>query len=75
MARRFPDARVVVFGHSHDPVLEEGEGGQLLVNPGSPTQRRRQPVHTVALLELAGGEVRSAEVRPVGPLARSGGAR
>jgi putative phosphoesterase len=71
MARAFPTARVVVFGHSHDPVLEETEHGQLLVNPGSPTQRRRQPVHTVALLELEGGEVRHAEIRPVGPLAGS----
>jgi putative phosphoesterase len=70
MARAFPSARVVVFGHSHDPVLEDTEHGQLLVNPGSPTQRRRQPVHTVALLELEDGEVRHAEVRPVGPLAR-----
>jgi putative phosphoesterase len=71
MARTFPSARVVVFGHSHDPVIEETEHGQLLVNPGSPTQRRRQPVHTVAVLELADGEVRRAELRPVGPLAGS----
>jgi putative phosphoesterase len=73
MARTFPMARVVVFGHSHEPVLEETEHGQLLVNPGSPTQRRRQPVHTVALLELEAGEVRRAEVRPVGPLAAGSG--
>lgn len=69
MARMFPVARVVVFGHSHEPVLEETEHGQLLVNPGSPTQRRRQPVHTVAWLELDGGEVKRAEIVPVGPLA------
>lgn len=69
MARRFPGADVVVFGHSHQPVVAREEGGPLLVNPGSPTQRRRQPVHTVAWLELAGGEVRRAEVRSVGPLA------
>lgn len=69
MARRFPDARVVVFGHSHDPVAEETEHGQLLVNPGSPTQRRRQPVHTVAWLELDGASV-AARIVPVGPLSR-----
>jgi putative phosphoesterase len=40
MRRRFPDADVVVFGHSHAPVNEIGEDGQLLFNPGSPTQRR-----------------------------------
>jgi putative phosphoesterase len=69
MARRFPDARVVVFGHSHDPLLEETDHGQLLCNPGSATQRRRQPVHTVAWLELAGGEV-GGRIVPVGPLSR-----
>lgn len=69
MRRRFPDAAVVVFGHSHDPLVQDGADGQLLVNPGSPTQRRRQPVHTVAWLELADGAVVRAEVREVGPLA------
>lgn len=71
MARRFPDAAVVVFGHSHDPLVESGADGQLLVNPGSPVQRRRQPVHTVAWLELAAGRVEVAEIVPIGPLARS----
>jgi len=63
----FPSANVVVFGHSHDPLVEEHDG-LLLVNPGSPTQRRRQPVHTVAWLEAVDGEAR-ARVVPVGPLA------
>ena len=71
MARRFPDARVVVFGHSHDPLVQEGMAGQLLVNPGSPVQRRRQPVHTVAWLELADGQVDRAEIVPVGALSTS----
>jgi putative phosphoesterase len=69
MARRFPDADVVVFGHSHEPVVEPVAGGPLLLNPGSPTQRRRQPVHTVAWLEVADGEVREATIVEVGPLA------
>jgi hypothetical protein len=71
MARRFPDADVVVFGHSHDPLVEPGLDGQLLVNPGSPTQRRRQPVHTVAWLELSGGDIAEAKIVEVGPLAHA----
>ncbi len=55
MARWFPDADVVVFGHSHAPVWEEGVGGQWLLNPGSPTQRRRQPTHSMAVLTLRDG--------------------
>jgi hypothetical protein len=55
--RRFPAADVVVFGHSHIPVNERGEGGQLLFNPGSPTQRRSQPHRTFGRLRLSGGRV------------------
>ena len=55
MRRWFPDADVVVFGHSHAPVDTEGTDGQRLLNPGSPTQRRRQPVHTMAVLTLDEG--------------------
>ncbi|MDQ3736483.1 MAG: metallophosphoesterase family protein, partial [Actinomycetota bacterium] len=58
LARRFPQARVIVFGHSHIPFLED-EGGLLLLNPGSPTDRRRQPEHTFALLRIERGEVRA----------------
>lgn len=58
LRRRFPDARVVVFGHSHIPFLED-ESGLMLLNPGSPTDRRRQPHHTFALLHAEGGEVRA----------------
>ena len=60
MRRRFPEARIVVFGHSHIPWLED-EDGLLLLNPGSPTDRRRQPEHTFALLRAERGEV-AAEV-------------
>jgi putative phosphoesterase len=66
MARRFPHADVVLFGHSHAPLIEQVDGGPLLVNPGSPTQRRRQPVHTVAWLELHDGAVTAARIHPVG---------
>jgi putative phosphoesterase len=56
--RRFPEARAIVFGHSHIPFLED-EGGLLLLNPGSPTDRRRQPRHTFALLRAEEGSVQA----------------
>ncbi|MBA3473272.1 MAG: metallophosphoesterase family protein [Rubrobacter sp.] len=56
--RRFPEARAIVFGHSHIPFLED-EDGLLLLNPGSPTDRRRQPRHTFALLRAEEGSVRA----------------
>jgi uncharacterized protein len=59
---RFPDADVVVFGHSHIPWNAEGVDGQLLFNPGSPTERRRQPHRTVGVLELDEGQVRAARI-------------
>jgi putative phosphoesterase len=62
LRRRFPEADVVVFGHSHEPQCEEGEGGQLLVNPGSPTERRLQPAHTLAVLDLHDGRVEHAAI-------------
>lgn len=63
--RRFPDRDVVVFGHSHIPWNEPGVGDQLLFNPGSPTERRRQPHRTMGVLELHGGRVLSAQVEVV----------
>ncbi|HET6810045.1 MAG TPA: metallophosphoesterase family protein [Acidimicrobiales bacterium] len=65
MRRLFPDADVVVFGHSHIPWDEEGIDGQILFNPGSATQRRRQPVCTIGELELADGRVRAHRILPV----------
>jgi putative phosphoesterase len=60
--RRFPDADLVVFGHSHVPVNEVGEQGQLLFNPGSPTQRRSQPHRTFGRLRLDGGQILSRQI-------------
>jgi predicted phosphodiesterase len=57
MRRWFPDADVVVFGHSHEPIDDEGVDGQRLFNPGSPTQRRRQPHRSMGVLELGGGRI------------------
>lgn len=52
MQRRFPDAGVVVFGHSHIPWDDAGVDGQLLFNPGSPTERRSQPHRTLGTLDI-----------------------
>lgn len=64
MRRRFPSARLVVFGHSHIPWDTELDG-QRLFNPGSPTDRRRQPVGTMGLLEICGGRLRAARIVPL----------
>ncbi len=63
--RRFPDADVVVFGHSHIPWDAEGVEGQLLFNPGSPTERRRQPHRTLGTLDLHDGRVVSRAIHVV----------
>jgi putative phosphoesterase len=47
--REFPNARVVVFGHSHIPYNRE-HSGQLIFNPGSATDRRRQPACSIGRL-------------------------
>ena len=53
---RFPDADAVVFGHSHIPLHEERDGFQIF-NPGSPTDRRRQPEHTMGVATASDGRV------------------
>jgi putative phosphoesterase len=57
MRRTFPDAQAVVFGHSHIPLLEEADGFAIF-NPGSPTDRRRAPRHTMGLATAHDGAVR-----------------
>jgi putative phosphoesterase len=57
LRRRFPNADAVVFGHSHIPLHESGGGFQIF-NPGSPTDRRRQPVHTMGVATVTGAAVR-----------------
>jgi uncharacterized protein len=49
MRARFPEADAVVFGHSHIPLHEERDGFQIF-NPGSPTERRRAPKHTMGMV-------------------------
>jgi uncharacterized protein len=50
MRRRFPEADAVVFGHSHIPLHERAEDGFQIFNPGSPTERRRSPSHTMGIV-------------------------
>ena len=59
MRRRFGErADVVVFGHSHMPLHEQADDGFQILNPGSPTERRRAPRHTMGLIHVAGGSAR-----------------
>jgi uncharacterized protein len=59
MRRRFGDrAGVVVFGHSHLPLHEQAPDGFQILNPGSPTERRRAPTHTMGLIHVADGSSR-----------------
>ncbi|HKU01303.1 MAG TPA: metallophosphoesterase [Arthrobacter sp.] len=59
----YPDADVLVFGHSHIPWDTVSPGGLRLLNPGSPTDRRRQPACTYMEAVVEGGHL--AEVRLV----------
>ncbi len=56
MRKRFPKADAVVFGHSHIPLHEEEDGFQIF-NPGSPTDRRRQPMHTMGIGRVGDGRI------------------
>ena len=64
MQRRFPGADLVVFGHSHIP-MDLTEAGVRIFNPGSPTDRRRQPHGTIGLLTVVEGQLTKAEIVPV----------
>ncbi|MFL5755085.1 MAG: metallophosphoesterase family protein [Chloroflexota bacterium] len=56
------DVSAVLFGHSHIPLLERLPGGRVVLNPGSPTDKRRQRRYSWALLEIADGAI-EAELR------------
>ena len=62
-----PGLAAIVFGHSHAPLVVrpggEGDTGPWLVNPGSPTDKRLQPLFTWALLTIEGGAVSDVEIR------------
>jgi len=61
MRARFPEADLVVFGHSHIPLDAVGETLRIF-NPGSPTDRRRQPHGTLGLLHVADGTLVEAKI-------------
>ncbi len=56
LRRRFPGVDLVVFGHSHIP-WDTSADGLRIVNPGSPTDRRRQPSGTLATLDIDAGRL------------------
>lgn len=57
LRRRFPDVDAVVFGHSHIPLHERALDGFQIFNPGSPTERRRAPRHTMGIATVVGGQL------------------
>jgi putative phosphoesterase len=59
---QFPDTDVLVFGHSHIPWDSSAPGGLRLLNPGSPTDRRRQPYATYMTAAVEGGRVGDVEL-------------
>jgi putative phosphoesterase len=65
-AIRFPDTDVLVFGHSHIPWDSTTDSGMRLLNPGSPTDRRRQPVGTFLTAVVDGRELHDVKLHPVG---------
>jgi hypothetical protein len=61
MRKAFPEADLVVFGHSHVPLDETGDGLRIF-NPGSPTDRRRQPHGTIGVLDIEAGRLLDARI-------------
>lgn len=61
----YPDTDVLVFGHSHIPWDSSSDRGLRLLNPGSPTDRRRQPVCTMMTLVVSDGVLSEVSLVPV----------
>jgi putative phosphoesterase len=57
LVARFAGCDAVVYGHTHQPQVAQHDGTWIL-NPGSPTERRRAPERTMIVLEIAPGELR-----------------
>lgn len=62
MSRRYPDTDLLVFGHSHIPWDTTTDSGLRLLNPGSPTDRRRQPFCTYMTARVANGALTAVEL-------------
>jgi uncharacterized protein len=64
LRRRFGNsADAVVFGHSHLPLHERAADGFQIFNPGSPTERRRAPAHTMGLAQVEGSSIEFRLIR------------
>jgi putative phosphoesterase len=63
-ALAYPDVDVLVFGHSHIPWDTVAPGGLRLLNPGSPTDKRRQPVGTYLTATTSGGALHDVTLHP-----------
>ena len=74
MAAAFPDTDVLVFGHSHIPWDTTAPGGLRLLNPGSPTDRRRQPYCTYMTATIEDGALGGVELHRL-PVRAAGSAR
>jgi putative phosphoesterase len=68
-AAAYPDVDVLVFGHSHIPWDTTADGGLRLLNPGSPTDRRRQPHCTYLTARVADGALADVELHRLPPRA------
>jgi putative phosphoesterase len=66
-AAAYPDADALVFGHSHIPWDTTAPGGLRLLNPGSPTDRRRQPTFTWMTAEAADGGLTAVQLHHLEP--------
>lgn len=62
LVRRYPGCDGVVFGHTHLPVVER-HGGVWLLNPGSPTERRRGPFRSFLRLRVSGRRIQPELIR------------
>jgi uncharacterized protein len=62
LAAKFPGCDAVLYGHTHLPQVER-HGETWILNPGSPTERRRGPFHSLLLLEVEAGAIRPELVR------------
>jgi uncharacterized protein len=65
MSAAYPDLDVLVFGHSHIPWDTTTPTGLRLLNPGSPTDRRRQPTPTYMTARISDGRLAQVQVRPL----------
>ncbi len=57
LRRLFPTEDAVIFGHSHIPLHERAPDGFQIFNPGSPTERRRSPAHTMGVATVRNGKI------------------